>query len=116
MLFSPFSLMVDAVKSSIPLYSFVMLFLFFLPGLPKKKIQGLLPRNLDVDGRVAITNLNGTMKSRAEGSVRVLVLRPGGGGAKNPGICRWVGCGAVGRGGEGMVGGGIGEVYAGWGG
>lgn len=52
------------------------------------EIQRLLPRNLDVDGRVAIGNLNGTIKSRADGSVRVLVLRPGGGGANNPNVCK----------------------------
>ncbi|CAM9364344.1 unnamed protein product, partial [Ectocarpus sp. 12 AP-2014] len=45
-----------------------------------------LPRNLDVDGRVSMTNLNGTMKSRAAGSIRVLVLRPGGGGPNNPNV------------------------------
>lgn len=50
--------------------------------------QGLLPRNLDVDGRVSMMNLNGTLTSRAEGSVRVLVLRPGGGGPNNPNVYR----------------------------
>lgn len=50
--------------------------------------QGLLPRNLDVDGRVSMTNLNGTMKARPDGSVKVLVLRPGGGGPNNPSVCR----------------------------
>ncbi|CAM9813051.1 unnamed protein product, partial [Scytosiphon promiscuus] len=49
-------------------------------------LQALLPRNLDVDGRVSMTNLNGTMKSRAQGSIRVLVLRPGGGGPNNPNV------------------------------
>lgn len=50
-------------------------------------LQGLLPRNLDVDGRVSMMNLNGTLTSRADGSVKVLVLRPGGGGPNNPNVC-----------------------------
>ncbi|CAM9475490.1 unnamed protein product, partial [Ectocarpus fasciculatus] len=49
-------------------------------------LQARLPRNLDVDGRVSMTNLNGTMKSRAGASIRVLVLRPGGGGPNNPNV------------------------------
>lgn len=53
-------------------------------------VQGLLPRNLDIDGRVSMTNLNGTLKARAESSVRVLVLRPGGGGSSNPTVLGWV--------------------------
>lgn len=48
--------------------------------------QGLLPRNLDVDGRVSMTNLNGTLKARAGCSVKVLVLKPGGGGQANPSV------------------------------
>ena len=43
---------------------------------------------MDVDGRVSIANLNGTMKSRSAGSVRVLVLRPGGGGPNNPNVLK----------------------------
>lgn len=37
-----------------------------------------------------MTNLNGTLKARSDGSVRVLVLRPGGGGPNNPLVCRRV--------------------------
>lgn len=42
-----------------------------------------------MDGRVSIANLNGTMRARSDGSVRVLVLRPGGGGQNNPAVCRY---------------------------
>ncbi|CAN0305629.1 unnamed protein product, partial [Discosporangium mesarthrocarpum] len=58
--------------------------------LQAAELQGLLPKQLEVDGRVSMTNLNGTLKGRLESSVMVLILVPDqeSGRGDNAALCR----------------------------